>query len=1159
MAITFDNTPNNIFAFPDGSNNIPYSVFAADIDGDGDVDVFSASYGYSGSTSSVAFHENLGDGTFADPVTLSQSDGATAVKGIDIDGDGTLDGVVYAAQTDNTVGFNLFDDASGVFLPQQTISSDVSGVRDVIATDVDGDGFDDVVTAALASDSVVWFRNNGDGTIATTPNVIVDTSSADIIDASFNPNSLFAADLDGQNGIDIVVSSNDLLGDGVVAALLNNGDGTFDTNNISVISTNPVNPTSVSGGDFDGDGDVDVVVASSGSDEVIVYANNGDGTFATGGILNTASGETAYSVYAADLDGDGDLDIAAASFGDGATTGDVSVFENLGNGSFSQESVVADVVGANFVFAADIDGDELLELLVSSYTNQDFVYFENTSAEVEFAAANYTADETDGSIDIILTRTGDLGNTSTVSLGIADGGSATFNNDFSVTGSNPVTFGAGEDSLTVTVDIIDDTEVEGVEDVTFTLSSSDTVIGDQSTTVLAIDDANEVPIVEFSSASFEVAEDGVSVDVIVNRTGNLSGTSEFNLAIESGGTATSGDDFTVDLSSPFTFAANEDTLTVTVDITDDDVEEATEDVTFTLTSTDASVGTQGSTVLNITDNDLIDDSNDTTEVEFSAASFSTSEDETSVDVTITRTGDLSVTSEVTLAIAGGSATSGDDFTVDLTPFTFAANEDTRTVTVNITDDDVEEGAEDVTFTLSSTDTNLGTQVSTVVDIADNDVTVPEIAFADSSFSVNEGDGTGEITLTRTGDDLTNPSVVTVDVTGGDATGGSDYVDNFPVSVTFAANETTQTVNVTITDDTQEESTEQITLSLTGDDSVFIGTQGTTSLSITDNDSAAPITFDDSDPDEPSFILGGNEAVNLKVTLNSVEATNVNQIIAYTIEDGQTINDILQNGQIVFSSHNDRSAGEINFGSNPSRFLTGFSGGDEIGFAIIANSTREAVLAGITPTSSVLLGQIQSDDEDGDGAFVVNFEDSDDGDFDDLSITLEVTDEAPPIGIGLQGTSELIDLREFVTGTGGQVVQATVDVESEAAFNNVGGLYVVQDENGTVLDIDGVTLLSPGDDGYAEAVLAQNAPQRQQFSDDTSFNLLGGFIYAAYVLADGDTTQFYSTFTGSDSADGSATHDHLILLGDNRFGFEDVSGLGDADFDDFGFEITMEVI
>ena len=1158
MAITFDNTPNSIFAFPSGSSEIPYSVFAADIDGDGDVDVFSASYG--SSTSSVAFHENLGDGTFADAVTLSQSEGATAVRGLDIDGDGTLDGVVYAAQTDNTVGFNLFDDASGAFLSQQTISSNVSGVRDVIAADVDGDGFDDVVTAALASDSVVWFRNNGDGTISNTANVIVDTSSADIIDGSFNPNSLFAADLDGQNGLDIVVSSNDLLGDGVVAALLNNGDGTFDTNNISVISTNPVNPTSVSGGDFDGDGDVDVVVASSGSDEVIVYSNNGDGTFATGGILNTASGETAYSVYAADLDGDGDLDIAAASFGDGTTTGDVSVFENLGNGSFANESVVANVTGANFVFAADIDGDELLELLVSSYTNQDFVYFENTSAEVEFAAANYTVDETDGSIDIILTRTGDLANTSTVTLGIADGGSATFNNDFSVTGSNPVTFGAGEDSLTVTVDIIDDTEVEGIEDVTFTLTSSDTVIGDQSTTVLAIDDANEIPIVEFSSASFEVAEDGGSVDVVVNRTGDLSGTSEVTLAIESGGTATSGDDFTVDL-TPFTFAANEDALTVTVDITDDDLEEATEDVTFTLSSTDASVGTQGSTVLNITDNDIIDDGDDTTEVEFSAASFSTSEDEASVDVTITRTGDLSVTSEVTLDIVdGGSAESGTDFTVDLSsPFTFAANEDTRTVTITITDDTDVEGAEDVTFTLSSTDTNLGTQVSTVVDIADNDVTVPEIAFADSSFSVNEGDGIGEITLTRTGDDLTNPSVVTVDVTGGDATGGSDYVDNFPVSVTFAANETTQTVNVTITDDTQEESTEQITLSLTGDDSVFIGNQGTTSLSITDNDSAAPIIFDDSDPQEPSFILGGNEAVNLKVTLNSVEAVNVNQVIAYTIEDGQTVNDILQNGQIVFSSHNDRSSGELNFGSNPSRFLTGFSGGDEIGFAIIANSTREAVLAGITPTSSVLLGQIQSDDEDGDGAFVINFEDSDDGDFDDLSITLEVTDEAPPIGIGLQGTSELIDLREFVTGTGGQVVQANVDVESEAAFNNVGGLYVVQDENGTVLDIDGVTLLSPGDDGYAEAVLAQNAPQRQQFSDDTSFNLLGGFIYAAYVLADGDTTQFYSTFTGSDSADGSATHDHLILLGDNRFGFEDLAELGDADFDDFGFEVTLEVI
>jgi hypothetical protein len=127
---------------------------------------------------------------------------------------------------------------------------------------------------------------------------------------------------------------------------------------------------------------------------------------------------------------------------------------------------------------------------------------------------------------------------------------------------------------------------------------------------------------------------------------------------------------------------------------------------------------------------------------------------------------------------------------------------------------------------------------------------------------------------------------------------------------------------------------------------------------------------------------------------------------------------------------------------------------------------------------------------------------------------------------------------------GQTLQAQLSISQEASFNNTVGLYRLENSDGQVRDSLGA-LLSPGDAGYTEAALAQSVAQFDKSTTSASVNLTGGSFYAPYILADGSRSQAYFPFLASNS-DGI---DHLRLLGDNTFGFEDVAFGGDADYND----------
>ncbi len=131
-----------------------------------------------------------------------------------------------------------------------------------------------------------------------------------------------------------------------------------------VISTSADSATFVFGADMDGDGDLDTLSASSNEDKIAWYENlAGDGASWSAHVIST-SANGAHSVFAADVDGDGDLDALSASWLDDK----IAWYENLaGDGSsWSTHVISTSADGANSVFAVDVDGDGDLDALSAS-------------------------------------------------------------------------------------------------------------------------------------------------------------------------------------------------------------------------------------------------------------------------------------------------------------------------------------------------------------------------------------------------------------------------------------------------------------------------------------------------------------------------------------------------------------------------------------------------------------------------------------------------------------------------------------------------------------------------------------------------------------------------------------------------------------------------
>ena len=440
-------------------------VHVADLDGDGDADLVSASP----HDQAVSWHENQADGTFANKrLPGARSDWfPISVDTADLDGDGDID-VLCAFGTDyDDSGFvgwyeNL---GGGHFASPQPVAHDAYG--DIEAVDVDGDGDQDFAAAFtidVAGDGQMsWFENHGaagddhgdspatattvllpatvhaeegrleaatdvdvfkvwvsaQGTLRAATQGGTNTRGA-LVGASGN---VLAEDRDSGDGSNfefstpvqpgvhfIEVSHQDSVGVGgsyrFTASFSGCGSKTFSEQR--VIAGDADRVVAVEPADIDDDGRLDVVYAHDGA--ISWRSNLGGGAFAdpAEAVAAAVGSRGPQHMRVADIDGDGDQDVVSR-------WGDLIVWtENDGNGRFRESHRVIEGMGDDGqVFVADLDGDMDLDVLAASEDRDQIVWRMNAGGgtwspetrvlpAIEKPIAVHAADlDGDGDADVI--------------------------------------------------------------------------------------------------------------------------------------------------------------------------------------------------------------------------------------------------------------------------------------------------------------------------------------------------------------------------------------------------------------------------------------------------------------------------------------------------------------------------------------------------------------------------------------------------------------------------------------------------------------------------------------------------------------------------------------------------------------------------------------
>jgi hypothetical protein len=338
-----DGTLQGLIAYVIGPDGYELWLAQGDVNGDAKPDLVAAGGASAGFLSVLI---NKGDGAFMPQGNLSTLDFPSSIALADFNGDGKLDIVTVGEVSFKGTVAVLLGNGGGTFLPH--VDYAISG-NFVAVGDFNGDGKPDLAVAGLGGDTVNVSLNHGDGTFEP---AVPYYSGGD-----FGTKSVTVGDFNGDGKLDLAVANicgmvhSVCVANGSVGVLLGNGDGTFQ----SVISYQAVNPSYILAANLKTAGKPDLLLVDSGT--LNVLANNGDGTFQTA----VSYGTPAYSVATGDFNGDGQLDVVATN-----ESTFVSILLGNGDGTLQPSQDYSVGGGDISVAVGDFNGDGALDLAVGN-------------------------------------------------------------------------------------------------------------------------------------------------------------------------------------------------------------------------------------------------------------------------------------------------------------------------------------------------------------------------------------------------------------------------------------------------------------------------------------------------------------------------------------------------------------------------------------------------------------------------------------------------------------------------------------------------------------------------------------------------------------------------------------------------------------------------
>jgi hypothetical protein len=364
-----------LVTYPVGANTFPSALAMGDLDGDGYVDIVTSNAG----PNEPAILLNKKNGTFG-TASLYDGNAHSVLQDVAV-GAITKDGRPDVVVLDYGGTLSLMYNMRGGLTQSVQYSVDDKAVA-VKLGDVDKDGYLDAVTASLG-------RSGPFPTNIGMVNVLLNTKRNTFGLATPYPTSAFGSpydldlgDVNGDGYLDIVTAFQE----GTVGVAFNKKDGTFAS--FTVYSTgSATHPENVLLSDVNKDGALDILATDRTRDIVEVFLNKTDGTFGTVSAYPMGSNSRPEGFAAADIDGDGYVDIVTANIG----TNTIGISRNQRDGTFAPVVLLSTGSGSQptDVALSDVNKDGKLDIVVTNY-NSTIGIFLNTTVLATQAGAAFT-------------------------------------------------------------------------------------------------------------------------------------------------------------------------------------------------------------------------------------------------------------------------------------------------------------------------------------------------------------------------------------------------------------------------------------------------------------------------------------------------------------------------------------------------------------------------------------------------------------------------------------------------------------------------------------------------------------------------------------------------------------------------------------------------